>query len=213
MDDSVAFYKTKTESQAGLISHRFDYYVGLSHVNIAVDDIDEAMEFYAEILGAIKKRSFRKFKNIGFSRSAGFLVAPEMVEVSISFMLIPGANLVLELMQYHFPVGSNKIQEKNVYDVEGVKHIAITVNQIDKAYEYVKSKAGVRLINSSDEYLPFKIDEVTSAEVELYNVSDQDYQLEVEKVCGIVSNIRYFYFIDQYGVQWEFEQGEHRMDS
>lgn len=39
-----------------------------------------------------------------------------------------------------------------------------------------------------------------------------DEELEKDKkqkedVCNIVSNIKYFYFIDKYGVQWELEQG------
>ena len=203
--------KKKLVSSVPLTSHEFDYYVGLSHVNIAVDDIDEAMQFYSNVLGAKKIRIFRNFRNVGFSKSAGFLDAPESVEVSISFMVIPNANLVLELMQYHFPVGEIILLDRNVYDIGGVKHIAISVNKIDKAYEYIKSQEGVRLINSAAEYRPYKIDKITSDEVELYHVDVRNYESDVINVCNTVSNIRYFYFLDKYDVQWEFEQGDHRM--
>ncbi|OGT31004.1 MAG: hypothetical protein A3E87_06215 [Gammaproteobacteria bacterium RIFCSPHIGHO2_12_FULL_35_23] len=30
---------------------------------------------------------------------------------------------------------------------------------------------------------------------------------EKQKVCSTIGNIRYFYFVDKYGIQWECEQG------
>ena len=30
---------------------------------------------------------------------------------------------------------------------------------------------------------------------------------EKEKVCGIIGKIRFFYIVDKYGIQWEFEEG------
>lgn len=35
----------------------------------------------------------------------------------------------------------------------------------------------------------------------------ENNQAAKQSVCDIVSKIRYFYFIDKYGIQWEFEQG------
>lgn len=185
----------------------FDYYESLGHLNIAVDDIQEATEFYQRVLGVQPVQEFPQFKNVGFAKSAGFLENPKDIEVSVRFLAIPNTDILLELMQYHKPQGENRCQDLTVADIAGVRHIAIKVNNIDKAFEHIKKQSGVKLINPSPEYRPFKIDKIAPHE---FNFFDQELNAnteEKEKVCEVVGQIRYFYFVDQYGVQWEFEQG------
>ncbi|MBQ5849261.1 MAG: hypothetical protein IIW54_00345 [Lachnospiraceae bacterium] len=46
----------------------------------------------------------------------------------------------------------------------------------------------------------------------LVQIGNFDEELETDvkakdNVVAIISNTKYFYFIDKYGVQWEFEEG------
>ena len=59
------------------------------HINIVVDDIDKATQFYQGSLGAVPVQDIPHFKNIGFARAAGFLDNPREVDVSIRFLALP----------------------------------------------------------------------------------------------------------------------------
>lgn len=187
------------------------FVVGLSHINIAVPDLTSAISFYEKLLDATPLRYFENFRNRGFSKSAGFINNPDEVEVSIAFLEIPGAGLTLELMEYHNPQVVNKVAHYGVNEVCGVRHVALKVIKIDEAFKHVKSTPGITLINASDSYQPFRIDSIRPEEFRFHDIKLESDSSEKNKVCNIVQNIRYFYFIDPYGVQWEFEQGHSDM--
>ena len=79
-------------------------FTDFAHINIVVDDIDEGIKYYEQLLEAKPIQIFREFSNIGFAKAAGFLEHPELVKLSIAFMEIPGTKLTLELMEYYEPV-------------------------------------------------------------------------------------------------------------
>lgn len=180
---------------------------GLSHINIVVDDMNKAMTFYQKIFGAMPQQSFPHFKNNGFAQSAGFMAKPEDVDVTITFLEIPNTGVFLELMQYHYPSGEQSVNYKQTNDVGNVGHIALKVSNIEQAFEFVKMQQGVKLISDDDNYQPFKIDAIKPGEFHFFDKSKEADEPEKQAVCDLVSNIRYFYFIDPYGVQWELEQG------
>ncbi|MEJ2044764.1 MAG: VOC family protein [Reinekea sp.] len=180
---------------------------GVSHINIGVPDLERAIDFYSQLLAVEPLQAFDHFRNTGFARSAGFLDNPEEVEVSIAFVAVPGTQLTLELMQYHMPVAVDKVRPMAVNDVGGVRHIALKVENIDAAFAHVKSIPGIRLINPARDYQPFRIDPITVEEFRFFDLAQETDRKQKEDVCNIVAAIRYFYFIDPYGVQWEFEQG------
>ncbi len=68
---------------------------GLGHINIVVDDMMAAIDFYKNLFGAIPRQFFPHFNNKGFAKSAGFIDNPEQVDVSIAFMEIPGLGFLL----------------------------------------------------------------------------------------------------------------------
>ena len=71
-------------------------FTDFAHINIVVDDIDEGIKYYEQLLEAKPIQIFREFSNIGFAKAAGFLEHPELVKLSIAFMEIPGTKLTLE---------------------------------------------------------------------------------------------------------------------
>ena len=186
---------------------------GFSHINIGVTDVSEAVSYYTSLLGCRPIRIFENFRNEGFAKSAGFLTNPEEVAVSIAFVEIPNAGVTLELMQYHTPKTKNMLRKPDVNDVGGVRHIALKVDNISKAFKHVSQHENTSFINLSKKYKPFKIDNISRSDFRFFDEKTDANWKEKEKVCDIVGKIKYFYFFDKYGVQWEFEQGHHDLGS
>ncbi|NHB61369.1 bleomycin resistance protein [Photorhabdus sp. RW14-46] len=180
---------------------------GLGHINIVVDDMTAAIDFYKNLFGAIPRQFFPHFKNKGFAKSAGFIDNPEQVDVSMAFLEIPGARVFIELMEYHSPIGIKRVEIKEVNDIGGIGHICLRVQNIDSVFEHIKNSPDVRLINSSPLYKPYKIDEITRDEFMFFNEEDEKNSVLKQETCEIMGKIRYFYFIDKYNIQWEFEEG------
>jgi len=186
---------------------------GLSHINIVVDDINSGIEYYKKLFNVIPLQKLSHFKNIGFAKSAGFIENPENIELSIVFLQLPNTNFVIEMMEYHNPKGIKKIDSnKLTYQIGNVRRIALKVDNIENAFDYLKSATDVKFISDSPEYKPYKIDNITPKEFEFFDDKlEQDLTIK-QNVCNIVNQIKYFIFIDKYGIQWELEQGNTLMD-
>jgi methylmalonyl-CoA/ethylmalonyl-CoA epimerase len=190
-------------------------YQGFGHINIVVDDVEQATDFYQRVLGATPAQHFPHFKNDGFAKSAGFMENPSEVDVCIRFLQIPtNPNPVfVELMQYHAPKGKDNRGLVRTNDLGGVKHIALRVANIDEAFDHVKKSANVKLISDHPDYKPFYISPIKIEDFYFFDPSAEANKVEKDKVCKIVGGIRYFYFVDPYGVQWEFEHGHEDISS
>ena len=129
--------------------------------------------------------------------------------MSIRFLKIAfgrSADLFLELFTFHSPAGSQEITLKKTNDMGGPKHVCLRVTNIDEVFAHVKSVPGVQLINDSPEYRPCLISPIEPREIELpHGVSD--LAAAKEAICETVKKIRFFYAIDRYGIEWEFEEG------
>ncbi len=159
--------------------------LGISHINVVVDDIEKATEFYARTLGfepAFNDDGEMYYCDVNmpsFANNAGF-VGQEVI-VDVRFLHHKDSGLYLELMHYQSPQGNQEIEVKATNDLGGPRHIALEVANIDEAYRFLKAQADVSLINSSKDYGP--PEELTPFP------------------------IKFFYWIDPWGVQWEMEQG------
>lgn len=180
----------------------------LGHICIIVDEIESATEFYIQLFNVAPLQDFPHFKNPGFAKAAGFLDIPDEVDVSIRFLKVPTEEgLILELMEYHFPKEKVIHPEKTVTDLNCVAHIALRVMNIEEAFNHVKSIDGVRLVNTSEEYVPHRLDSIKGDCFRFFDANLENNESEKSRVCEIIGNIRYFYFVDKYGIQWELEQG------
>jgi methylmalonyl-CoA/ethylmalonyl-CoA epimerase len=180
----------------------------LGHINIVVDDIEEATEFYRELFGAVPIQDFPHFRNNGFAKSAGFLSEPEQVDVTVRFLQLPTKEgVMIELMQYFTPVGRVIVHYKKPNDMNCLGHIAFRIKNIDAAFNHVKNIKGVRFISDSEQYKPYKIDNIKSDEFTFFDKKLEEDPAEKKKVRDIVGNIRFFYIVDKYGIQWELEEG------
>ncbi|MCF0117606.1 MAG: VOC family protein [Bacilli bacterium] len=182
-------------------------FIGVSHVCIFVDDVEKAMDYYHRLLGAEAVQYVPHWKNEGFFKAGGFIKEAPKGDVSIGFMNVPGTTLTLEIMCYHYPKGRRKPKIFKANDVSGARHVALKITNIEEGFEHVKNFGeGTKLINTSGNYQVFQISKTTKDNIVLYG-KDKDNEELKEKTAAILSKTKYFYFIDKYGLQWEFEQG------
>ena len=102
----------------------------VDHVGIAVKNLDESVKFY---------------ESLGFKASGYEVVAEQKVKVAF----LPCGDSELELLESTEPDGPiARFIEKNG---PGIQHVAIRVDDIDKALEELKAKE-VRLIDQVPRY-------------------------------------------------------------
>lgn len=162
------------------------FVLGLSHINVIVEDVDVAADYYHRVLGFDRavdaqgnKMDYRNVEMTQFSQDAG--LAGEDVSVDVLFVKHPYAAVYLELMHYHRPKGESQIPpQPHTYDMGGPRHIALEVSNCSAVFHYLKTQEGVTMITPSEGYHPEKLDGFP---------------------------ISFFYWIDKYGVQWEMEEG------
>jgi purine nucleosidase len=159
------------------------FVLGFSHINVIMADLkmmDDATEFYKRVLGFEEAWSLwlPPETNEHFAADAGF----KDCKVLVRFLYHPNAQLHLELMMYEFPKGSQEIVYHKTNDVGGIRHVALEVSDAVAAYNWLKGQEGVKMIKPvRDGYGP-------------------PQRLTPDPQT-------FFYWLDPYGVQWEFEQG------
>ena len=182
-------------------------FTGLSHVCIFVDDMMEAASYYQKLLGAVPDHYLSHWKNKGFFQAGGFLQEAEDGDVSLAFLNVPGTKLTLELMEYHCPAGRKEPVFFAANDVSGARHVALKITNIDEAFEHIKAMPDTRLINEAKDYRVFQISPTQPSEVRFFDQDLRETDERNVRTAKILSSVRYFYFLDKYGLQWEFEQG------
>ncbi len=182
-------------------------FTGLSHVCIFVDNMMEAVDYYKKLLGVEPDHYLSHWRNEGFFKAGGFIKEAGQGDVSIAFVNVPGTKLTLELMQYHNPAGRKEPVFFAANDVSGARHVALKITNIDEAFLHIKAMPDTKLINRTEEYRVFGISETSPSEVHFFDQEACDVDERNIQTAKILSGVRYFYFIDKYGLQWEFEQG------
>ncbi|MGC1072496.1 VOC family protein [Pantoea agglomerans] len=174
------------------------------HINIIVQDVDEATDFYRRLFGFELVQSFKGFKNDGFAKSAGYL--NEEVNVDINFLKIPNTKIYIEIMRYIYPASNNKINDYPPNYLGGPRHIALRTKKIKEAFQFIKKTQGVHLINKSNNYKPTKLSKVSHEDFIFANEElNNDINLKI-KASEISNSISFFYFTDKFGVTWEIEE-------
>lgn len=177
----------KQELMARIRTHDMQAFVlGLSHVNVVVEDIDEATEFYQRVLGFQqawdsdgKIMDYVGVTMQSFALDAGIMDGEALLDVR--FLHHPQACIYLELMHYHTPEGNDqRPPQPKTYDMGGPRHVALEVANCTEVFNYLKKQEGVTMISADTSYHPVKLDGFP---------------------------ISFFYWVDRYGIQWEMEEG------
>ena len=181
--------------------------VGLSHICIFVDDMEQAVDYYRALLGVEPDHCLSHWKNEGFFKAGGFVDEAAQGDVSIAFVNVPGTRLTLELMQYHYPKGRTEPVVFAANDVSGARHVALKVTNIEAAFAHIQAMPDTRLINETEAYRVYQISQTQPEDVRFFDQAPGQTDERNEATAKILGQVRYFYFIDRYGLQWEFEQG------
>lgn len=182
-------------------------FIGLSHVCVIVDNIMEAFEYYKRVLGAVPDQCIPHYRNKGFFEAAGFVRDAEQCDVSIGFLTVPGAGLTIEIMEYHAPQGRREPLIFAANDVSGARHVALKVSNIEEAFAHIKAQPDARLINETHDYQVYQISHTEPTDFYYFDPAREADAAAKQSASDILGQIKYFYFIDRYGLQWEFEQG------
>lgn len=87
-------------NKTGMIRPELPNIVGLSHICIFVDDMEQAVDYYRDLLGVQPDHCLPHWKNQGFFKAGGFVDEAADGDVSIAFVNVPGTKLTLELMHW-----------------------------------------------------------------------------------------------------------------
>eukprot|EP00808_Paulinella_micropora_P000083 g68169.t1 len=155
----------------------------LSHLNVVVKgSVDEASAYYQEVLGfepASNADGLMDYRNITLQ---SFCLDAGFVDgkcrVDIVFLKHKTIHMYLELFRYYEPESTYPFQLRATNDVGGVRHIAVEV--LDAVHTY-------HTLHAMDHQGTFLTQQ--------------------EPVQLTPFPYYFFYWIDKYGVQWEFEQG------
>lgn len=194
-------------NEIGTIQPELPNIVGLSHICIFVDDMEQAVDYYRALLGVQPDHCLPHWRNKGFFQAGGFVDEAADGDVSIAFVNVPGTKLTLELMQYHYPKGRTEPVIFAANDVSGARHVALKVTNIEAAFAHIQSMPDTRLINETEAYRVYQIRKTRPEEVRFFNQAPGETDERNAETANILGQVRYFYFIDRYGLQWEFEQG------
>jgi catechol 2,3-dioxygenase-like lactoylglutathione lyase family enzyme len=162
----------------------------ISHVNVVVDDIEVATEFYRTVLGfeqatnADGRMDYPGVDLASFARNAGF--DGGRVSVDVRFLRHPEVGLHLELFTYQYPKGDQTIHRRSTNDMGGIRHVALEVTDAVAAHAFIRSQQqaygnrGLHIEILGQDHIPEQITPFPYT---------------------------FFYWIDPWGVQWEMEQG------
>jgi catechol 2,3-dioxygenase-like lactoylglutathione lyase family enzyme len=162
----------------------------ISHVNVVVDDLEVATEFYGTVLGfepaanADGPMDYPGLDLASFARNAG--LGDDEISLDVRFLKHPEMALYLELFTYHHPKGDQTIHRRQTNDLGGVRHVAVEVTDAVAAHAFMRSqeqaygRRGLHIEILDGDHIP---EELTPFPY------------------------KFFYWIDPWGVQWEMEQG------
>jgi catechol 2,3-dioxygenase-like lactoylglutathione lyase family enzyme len=162
----------------------------ISHVNVVVEDIEVATEFYGTVLGfepAANAEGAMDYPGVdlaSFARDAG--LDDDRLSLDIRFLKHPEVGVYVELFTYHHPKGDQTIPRRETNDLGGVRHVAIEVPDAVAAHAFIRSQKqayanrGLHIEILGQDHAP---EELTPFPY------------------------KFFYWIDPWGVQWEMEQG------
>lgn len=173
----------------------------IGHLNIVVSNITEAVKYYSELFEVKVIASLPHLKNEGMATNMGL----EGVEISEVILKFSKCNLVLGLVEFHNPKGREEIISSQINDMGGPRHIGLNVENVDIAFDYLKSRSDIEILNSSS-FRPVTYSKILPEQFHFHDEKAEKNLPEKERLAELLSKKKCFYFRDQYGVIWEIEE-------
>jgi purine nucleosidase len=155
------------------------FVLGISHLNVIMKDM-QMMEEATQFYASTLGFVVAWSVWLGDETSRHFAVDAglgDSARLLVRFMVHPNAGFHIELMMYVYPTGDTEIHYRRTNDVGGIRHVALEVIDAVAAWKWLNGRPGVKLLSDCPP-------ETLSPDPQ-----------------------KFFYWLDPYGVQWEFEEG------
>lgn len=173
------------------------------HVCVIVPDIMEAFDFYQRLLGVESVRCIAHYRDERLFQAAGFAEYPGTGEAAVCFLSVPGAGLTFRLLEYDPPEGQSEPITLHAEGINGTRQVTVAVENIERAFAYIQAQPDVLLINHALESRTYLITRTEPEELRHLSTAAGPSRDTIR----ILSGVKHFYFIDKYGLQWNFTQG------
>lgn len=121
-----------------------DLVVGFHHPGIVVPDLEQAIEFYTELLGyELVSKSSWSSDDDGFNQVVG------LEGSAASFCMLRGKNAYLEIFEYSSPPGDQPVQPSYANE-PGIRHLSFEVEDVETLLDRCAALGGSRI---NDPYL------------------------------------------------------------
>jgi len=188
-------------------------YCELAHLHVIVNDLDEASEFYRDVLGFIEMQSHHNLVNRGLGTYYGFEEIWDRLEVSLRFMFLPEVvSMKLVKMSVNGYGGRSNslppdISIPNLYSAGGLGPVSIVVDDLDAAYKHLSgyamdynSRFRISLLSE-----PVFLSPLLPHQTGATSSSALSGQREVlDDIAQKFPERAKFQMIDPFGVRWEF---------
>lgn len=173
----------------------------IGHLTIIVPNIAEAEKYYCEIFETHAIATLMNLKNEGMATNMGL----KEMELSEAILKFPRCNLVLILKTFHAPKNESATEHHQITDLGGPRYIGLNVENIEVAFDFLKSRSDVEILNNPD-FRPVTYSKVLPEQFHFHNEKTEKNQQEKERLAELISKKKTFYFRDKYGVIWEIEE-------
>jgi len=121
----------------------------VDHVGLTVPDLEAAVRFYCEVFGATEVTRLGPFDARELPATDGRDWCEAHINVAgarFNFVMLQlGPGMMLELFQYDLPLDRRTDLPRNC-DLGG-HHLALKVENLDKAVDYLRQQPGVRVMS------------------------------------------------------------------
>ena len=186
----------------------------LGHINVVVPDLEEATSFYRALFDASVEQTFPHFKNPGFARSAGF-GGPRICRCEHSFpedSVWPIGGFVsgtVHVSRSSRPAGGHAQEDERRRRAEARLPAGHKHRRSVRACEIPRRRA----LDQRFARVPAVFHQPDQAARDRTSRRGPRHGGRQEAICQIVKGIRFFYAIDRYGIEWEFEEGHADIDA
>ena len=110
---------------------------GMHHSGVVVLDLDRAVEFYSDAVG-LKLRGTFEFADASTAKVVGY----QDVKLKTAEMETPDGQII-EFLQYVYPPAPRRPSQER--SLQGASHLAFKVEDIDKTFEAMIGRGGIKL--------------------------------------------------------------------
>ncbi|MEM1128966.1 MAG: VOC family protein [Pseudomonadota bacterium] len=163
-----------------------------THVKVTVDDIDAALAYYQDLLGAKPMQLSRRPTGTGFVHRSSMARTAQDDKVSTAFLGLPG--LTLELTDRHAPRGNLLSLVQHIARKRSFTPVTLPVSDIDGSFEHLTAMPDTQVLGTAPAYRP--------VEQDLADAVDGNLALKQDPTAS-ASGISVLQFVDRYGIRWE----------